>query len=170
MTPEWMPKPQICGSSQAPKFYGSFLSLSLQLVSSFERQFEDVRSFLLHANFDLGFKLWAKISDISLAINVQGLWIMHQLLHFQNLPDMRHKSALSWKIPTLQFALDSFQAADRIKQRLLSFCGHDGQLFPCGPNSSGIIPVFITGVAELHMTLTSDTLPTSLFGMLGIMS
>lgn len=67
-----------------------------------------------------------------------GFWIIHQLLHFQNLPDMRHKSVLSWKIPTLQFALDSFQAADQIKQRLLSFCGQDGQLFPCGRNSSGI--------------------------------
>lgn len=76
----------------------------------------------------------------------------------KNLPDMRHKSALSWKIPTLQFALDSFQAADRIKQRLLSFCGQDGQLFPCGPNSLGIIVYYRCSWAahDINQWYTAD--------------
>lgn len=72
MTPEWMPKPQICGSSQAPTFYGSFVSLALQVFSPFEEKFEDVFSFLVYANFALGFNLEAKLLDISLAINSQG--------------------------------------------------------------------------------------------------
>lgn len=70
-----------------------------------------------------------------------------------------HKASISagyWECPALQFALDSFQVADRLEQQLFGFCGYmvlvgNNQGFPHGPNSSGTILVFIIGVIKLKI-------------------
>lgn len=114
-------------------------TVSLQPLSPFERKFEDVFSFLSFANFgvqicvqDFGHFAGDKCSEV--------LNHTSALADFQNLLDMRHKSALNWKkSPLCNLHWIPFKQQIGQSSACWVFCGQHGQLFPCGPNCWGII-------------------------------